>query len=210
MKKTLLFVIALSLAPVASFAQSTMIVSKLGGKCLDVEGGVRIGARLIGYECHGGTNQQLRFDRGRLVVGGYCAQADHRSEGSEVRLAQCNFTGSGDSLQNFASWEGKYIGHNTGYVLDLKGGSGHWWGNQPVILWTKKGSSNQLWMKGEIRQASMLTTFTGSVMAPGKLGVVSVSGGRAISENGAGVISTGPNGLITDNGAGIIAARPLN
>lgn len=208
MRKFLL-VISLVLSAVTLSAQDAMIVSKLGGKCLDVEGGTSVGARLIGFQCHGGSNQKFRFERGRLVVGGLCAQATGRGEGSEVKLAPCNFTPAGDSLQNFASWEGKYIGHNSGYVLDLKGGAGHWWGNQPVVLWTKHGGANQSWMRGQMTTQAGLRSYSGTAFVAGKVGSVTFSGGRAISENGAGLITDNGAGIVTDNGAGIIAASRL-
>lgn len=177
-----------------------LIVSKLGGKCLDVEGGINIGARLIGFACHGGTNQKFRFDRGRLVVGGYCAQATGRHEGAEIKLAQCNFTPSGDALQNFASWEGKFIGHNTGYVVDLKGGSGHWWGNQPAILWTKKGSPNQIWMKGNMISSASLSASSGTILRAGEMGTFRFSNGQLIGTDGASMVAAGAGNLVAAGG----------
>ena len=123
-----LLVSSLSVAA-APPAQAQSIVSRLGGVCIDAEGGVREGARLLGYPCHGGTNQQFEFvnspnTRLRVSGTGLCASSEGRQQGAEIRLRQCDMSPAGNARQNFGWWSMDAIGHNTGFVMDLSGGWG--------------------------------------------------------------------------------------
>ena len=159
---------AIAMALGAGPAQaSNEIVSKQGGKCLNAEGGTKDGARIIAYNCSGAANEDFRMQQGRLVLGstGWCAQADSRSAGSEVRLRRCDVSANGNALQNFAFGDGNKIGHNTGYCLDLKGGIAGGvataipFVNQPAVLWTCHGGDNQKWFKAEFRSGANIPSL---------------------------------------------------
>lgn len=137
-------------------AQAQSIVSRLGGVCIDAEGGVREGARLLGYPCHGGANQQFEFvnspnTRLRVKGTGLCASSEGRQQGAEIRLRQCDMSAAGNARQNFGWWSMDAIGHNSGFVMDLSGGWGgqvwsSWSGQtQPIVLWRSHGGENQQW-----------------------------------------------------------------
>ena len=68
---------------------------KVGGKCLDVAGGDRdTGARVIAWDCHGGSNQQWRWERDRLVSRSshLCLDVfkDGSANGTPLILWQCH------------------------------------------------------------------------------------------------------------------------
>ena len=71
------------------------LMSGTGSKCLDVAGGKVVpGARVIGYECHGGINQtfDITMDGGTIKVGDLCLDASNASfdNGAELILWTCH------------------------------------------------------------------------------------------------------------------------
>ncbi|HEX7708807.1 MAG TPA: RICIN domain-containing protein [Thermoanaerobaculia bacterium] len=190
----------------ATAAQAQVLVNNDGGVCLDAEGGsVRAGARLIAFTCHGSANQQVKIDRGRIIVGGgnLCATAKSRSKGSEIVLASCDFSSNGNALQNFAWWGSGRIGHNTGFVLAAAGS--HFSSNRPLCLWSDENRADQKWRLGNVIRYTSGMTFNSSTQAalvPGKQGLFRVSGGQLVGADGASIVAAG--------GGNIVAAGGLN
>lgn len=205
MKKTLMALAAVAvMAGSARMASAEVLVNNDGGVCIDAEGSLQAGARLIAFTCHGGANQQVKFDRGRLIVGNrFCATARSRNKGAEIYLAGCDYTANGDSLQNFAKWSGGKIGHNTGYLLAA---SGNYWGtNRPLCLWDDSGKKDQKWRFGNVIPFTEGMTFnsaTQAVYIPGKQGIISVSGGS--------IVAAGAGNIVAAGGGNIVAAGGLN
>jgi len=187
---------------VGATASADVLVNSDGGICLDAEGGMKVGARVIAYTCHGGSNQQVQLTRGRLIVGNsICVTAKKREKGSELYLAGCDYTSNGDALQNFAWWGNGVIGHNTGFILGAASKS--WSTNRPLCLWTKEGRADQTWRLGTVMRYATGMTFNSStrlVMIPGKQGAIEVRSGGVISRDGAGLIGNG--GSLVAAGAG--------
>jgi hypothetical protein len=188
----------------ARVASAEVLVNNDGGVCIDAEGSLQAGSRLIAYTCHGGQNQQVKLERGRLIVGGrFCATARSRNKGSELYLAGCDFSANGDALQNFAKWSGGKVGHNSGYVLAA---SGNYWGtNRPLCLWDDQGRADQKWRFGNVIQYSQGMTFNGATQAvyvPGKQGMIRVSSGQMVAAGGGNMVAAG--------GGNIVAAGGLN
>ena len=195
-----LMVVALGAVLYASVASAqTRIVNNDGGVCIDAEGGLRPGARLIAFSCHGGDNQNAKIVGGRLKIGNLCATADSRNQGAEIRLQNC-VSGEGSDLgqrQNFAWWTGGHIGHNTGYVLAASGR--HWGTNRPLCLWSKESRSDQKWRTGTFMQISASTRFneaTKVVYVPGQQGSYRVSGGQLIGADGGTLVAAGAGNIV--------------
>ncbi len=204
-------------------ARAALMMSQLGGVCMDAEGGVREGARLLGYPCHGAANQNFEFvnspnTRLRAVGTNFCASSDSRSQGSEIRLRACDFSNHGNALQNFAPWQGYLIGHNTGYVMDLSGG----WGGQlltafsgmrqPVVLWGKHGGENQRWAFGYMKRYSSWSQVSdGSYFAiRGLKGLFLKRGNSVVDANSGNLIGVDAGTLIGVDAGTLIAAGGLN
>lgn len=204
MRKSLVFVVFLFTIAIAGTASAGVLVNNDGGVCVDAEGGtIREGARLIAFTCHGGPNQQVKLERGRLMVGSLCATARSRDKGSEIYLSRCDFSSNGNALQNFASWSGGKIGHNTGYILAA---AGNYWGtNRPLCLWNDTNRRDQKWRFGTVLTYSPGMTFnsaTKAVYVPGKQGLYQV--------NSSGMVAAGGGNMVAAGGGNIVAAGGLN
>ena len=190
------------------------IVSKLGGKCLNAEGGIKDGARVIAFNCSGSPNENFAVDNGRLKIAGsdWCAQTDTTSENSEIHLRKCVSGPTGDKLQNFA-FHGKAIGHNTGYCMDLKGGvagqvaSNISWGNQPTILFKCNDQANQSWYTGTFQTGQTTKSIKdGTVFwVPGVTGMFEKRGDEIVSQGGGNLKNSG--GKIVAQGGGNIVTQ---
>lgn len=199
-------------AATAASANSTLVTPQ-GGFCIDAKGGARKGAELVIWDCHGGTNQLFRFERGRLVAGGYCAQADSRHERAGIRLAQCNFTEAGNALQNFAPSGNGVISHNSGWVI--QNGYGFHRGRGIML-----GSPNPIEPHKQWEWGSMVKTNrfrTGMVYKiPGVQGAFTFRGGKLISDDGstftvrAGNLIGPDGGTVVGSGGSIVAAGAGN
>jgi hypothetical protein len=210
--KRLILLLAFSLTLViGGTASADVLVNSDGGICLDAEGGMKAGAKVIAYTCHGGNNQQVQLTRGRLIVGNsMCVTARKREKGSELYLAGCDYSSNGDALQNFAWWGNGTIGHNTGFILAAASRS--WSTNRPLCLWNKEGRADQTWRLGTVLRYTSGMKFNSAtklVMIPGKQGAIVVRGGQLITDNGAGVISRDGAGLIS-NGSSIVSGGAGN
>lgn len=225
MKRILPIALFAAAFAVPSFAQT--IFSGVGGVCMNVEGGVRIGARVIGWPCAGGANEKFVADGSWIKLAGTndCLTAASRSQGAELHLEPCS---NNWQTQNFA-FSGNTIKHNTGYCVDLKGAG--WYNlndgqNKPVILWSCNGGRNQAWFRGGSPAHSISTaglrpgTTLVVVGQPGTFvwngsqivsdnggGVISHNGGNVIGQNGASVLSHNGGNIIGNNGAGIVASN---
>lgn len=188
------------------------IVSAMGGKCLDAEGGrFTNGTRLIGYECSGNSNQQfVVHSDGTIRIGGKCLDAagGQGRDGDQVVLWDCH----GGANQKWRYTQGQIVGIN-GKCIDLQGGRGHWFGNQPAILWSCHGEENQRWMGGRVVSRSRVAS-NATVLPPGQLfprdarelwprgmnSLIAAGGGNLIAAGGGNLIATGGGNLIAPGG----------
>lgn len=187
--------------------KNVVLVSRLGGKCLDVEGGSTAnGARVIGYPCSGGTNQQFWFNQdGRINHRGKCVvvQGGQGRDGDQLVLWDCN----GGANEQWRLTDGRLVGQN-GKCVDLKGGS---WGNmpfmnQPAILWGCHGGDNQMWRWALVVPGRNLNGV--NVLASGAVGriepingVVAAGGGNVVAAGGANVVAAGGGNVVAAGGA---------
>ncbi|MCC7054286.1 MAG: RICIN domain-containing protein [Gemmatimonadaceae bacterium] len=205
-------------APTVAGAQT--VFSGVGGVCMNVEGGVIEGARIIGWYCGGGANEKFVVTNGviRLQGTNYCVASDGRAQGAQLRLRTCN----GDvATQNFAVWANSKIGHNSGYCVDLSGAG--WFGqnnggNRPVILWPCSGdrnrqwaggARNQQWFAGSAPRTSIATAALrrGAVVAiAGRPGTYTWNGSSLVGNDGASLIGNDGSTLIAVNAAGQMVA----
>lgn len=169
------------------------IVHKQAGKCLAAEGGVKDGSKVIAFDCTGAANESFVIEGGRLKIAGtgWCAQAETRNEGSEVRLKKCMAGDEGHKLQNFA-FNGQTIGHNSGYCLDVKGGfraqvaSKVPWTNKPAVLAKCNGTSDQMWFSGTFKAGQNLQSIKeGTVFwVSGLAGMFEKKGSDIVAQDG--------------------------
>lgn len=224
MKKYAGFLMAAVVVTLAAGVAEGQLVSGMGGMCLNAEGGLRPGARLIVWPCSGANNEQWKIGKPRGInetriytpnattkaydgtTVPYCAQAASRNDGAEIFAQPCD--NNQTALQNFASRGGSTIGHNTGYCVDVRGGWGGWgitnlagavFGtnrNVPVILSGCHGQYNQVWKKVK-RSGSSISK---SSLSPGD--VVTVAGkGGFLKWTGSGLIGA-DGGTLVAAGAG--------
>lgn len=162
-------------APKAAAAQN--IFSGVGGVCLNAEGGVIEGTRIVGMFCSGAANEKFVVQNGIIKLQGttFCVASDGRAQGAQLRLRTCN----GDvSTQNFALWDGNRIGHNTGYCVDLRGSG--WFGHnnggaKPVVLWSCRGGRNQQWFAAS--RGPQPSVAVAALKKGARLSIVGVQGG---------------------------------
>jgi hypothetical protein len=202
-------------------AQNVNIVSRLGGKCLDVEGGTARGKRVIGYPCNGGANQLFWFNQnGTITQGSWCLDASGGlgRDGDQIVLWDCN----GQANQRWRLVGRSLVGVN-GKCLDLSGGG---WGNvpflnQPAILYRCNGQDNQNWLAGiplpasKVRASATVASGQQTPITPVSdataraairtAGVISTGGGNVISTGGGNVISTGGGNVIVPIAVGVIS-----
>lgn len=202
--------VALAVMGASSAHANNLLVSGMGGKCLDVEGGqIRAGARVIGYQCHAGANQQFEYFRsnGEIRIGGLCVDISggRGNQGDKLILWQC----SGQANQRWSA-SGNAIRGMNGLCLDLKGGSGHWLGNQEAIVWSCNGQSNQTWYRGHLVAASRVQGAT--AVQPGqRVDIRPISNiNRIIASGGGNVIAPGGGNVIAPGGGNVIAPGTLN
>lgn len=130
-------------------AQGTMFLSDHSNMCIDAEGGVRQGARLIVWDCHGGDNQRFTLSNGRLMLGSFCVDAASGMgrNGDDIILWPCH----GGANQR---WElkrprrdmGAQIVGVNGRCIDIyRGDSSR---GAVLKLWDCHGGRNQAWATG--------------------------------------------------------------
>lgn len=215
--KSLIFILS---ALISVSALSAQIASKEGGKCFNVEGGIREGGRLIGYNCTGAANENFVFERERLKLMGtnLCAEATSRNSGAEIRMKKCNFTNSGTALQNFGQWADNQIGHNSGMVMDLEGGwvGGTWSSvsgtNQRVVLYTNNHQNNQKWQTGTWKTGQTFQSLPqGQVFTvPGYKGWLEKRGNNIVAAGGGNIVAAGGGNIVAAGGGNIVAAGAGN
>ncbi len=206
------------LVPSSAQAQNVALVSGLGAKCMDVEGGTRKGARLIGYACNSAANQMFWFKQnGSITQGNLCLDASGGlgRDGDQIVLWDCN----GQANQRWTlGADGTMRGIN-GKCLDLKGGSAHqfWSGNQPVILFNCHGGNNQRWHKGQLvartrvpANVANLATQAGQLATLQSLNITPVQRERLIAAGGQNLIAAGGQNLVGPDGGTLIAAGGQN
>ena len=220
LKRFLVMLAAVTAAGVAmprhAAAQSHEIVfiSRMGSKCLDAEGGqTRAGTRIIGYSCSGDWNQRFTWNgNGPIHFGSNCLDASGGlgRDGDQVVVWQCN----GQANQHWQLVNGEIHGIN-GKCLDLSGGYGHWFGNQPAIIYSCNHQDNQRWSIGAVVPASRVQgarvinpnqqvriTDISNVGAQ----VIAAGGGNVIAAGGGNVIAAGGGNVIAAGGGNVIAA----
>lgn len=209
----LLFVCALGWGSQRASAQTVTLVSRMGAKCLDAEGGRSTrGTRLIGYACSGQSNQQFQFNgNGTITQNGMCVDASGGlgRDGDQIALWDCN----GGPNQKWRLAGNQLVGIN-GKCIDLKGGSGWWFGNQPAILWSCNGQDNQRWFKGVVvssnRVRGIAPVQAGALQqlnpVNASAGVIAAGGGNVIAPGGGNVISAGGGNVIAAGGGNVISA----
>lgn len=200
-------------------AQRVALVSRMGAKCLDAEGGrSSAGTKLIGYACNGQANQSFEFaSDGTIRQNGMCVDASggQGKDGDQIILWQCN----GGANQRWRLQGERLVG-GSGKCIDLKGGQGWWFGNQPAILYTCNGQSNQGWVKGVVVSASRVkgapatqpgalanmqpVNAAANVVAAGGANVIAAGGGNVIAAGGGNVIAAGGGNVIAAGGGNMI------
>lgn len=178
-----------------SYSAEWVVLSGMGAKCLDVEGGsFRKGARVIGYACHGSGNQRFNFVNGVIMAGGLCVDAAGGRGGDGDNLVLWDCHGGANQKWRYDNGRQAIVGIN-GKCVDLKGGSGHWFGNQEAVLWSCHGQSNQKWYLSKLVPANQVKG--GNIVRSGTLGNITPP---------TGIVAGGAGNLIANDGAGIIAA----
>lgn len=114
----------------------------MNGLCLDISGGLRQGAPLIVFRCHGSDNQRFSWSRrGELRVGDYCVDvtSGDTRDGTPLIAFRCN----GGRNQRWSARGGQIVSDLSGKCMDLQSGQAR--PGQPVIAWRCNGGANQNW-----------------------------------------------------------------
>jgi len=210
---------ATGFTPVVSAQTSTLVVSRMGGKCLDVEGGTAKGKNVIGYPCTGSSNQLFAFySDGTIRQGGYCVDVygGLNTDGTQLILWTC-LKGTDGRPQPNQRWStdsyNRLIG-GAGKCVDLKGGSGAWvlngvW-NQAAIIWPCKVADNQTWYRGEVLPAVQVrgtpTAYAALSTLKPLANVVAAGAGNLIGQDGTSIVAGGGGNIVANDGATIVAA----
>lgn len=134
--------------PAAKFKPSNEVIRSKhrDNFCLDVGGWSKEnGARIIMWDCHGGSNQQFRMDdQQRLVVldSGKCLDVDSAGgKGARVNQWDCN----NEMHQKWEYDDQQRLRplHNKGLCLDIKGANKD--NGAPLIVSDCHGATNQKW-----------------------------------------------------------------
>jgi hypothetical protein len=193
---------------VVTVNRNVNVLSGLGGKCLDVEGGrTSNGTRIIGYPCNGGGTQEFWFNRdGSINHAGKCVvvQGGQGRDNDQLVLWDCN----GGANEKWRMSNGRILGQND-KCIDLKGGS---WGNlpfvnQPAILYACNGQDNQRWLWAVKVPKTALSGA--NVIASGALGMMRPIPG-VVAAGGANVVAAGGANVVAAGGANVVAAGGLN
>jgi hypothetical protein len=212
----------MAIAPRSAAAQNVEVISKMGAKCLNAEGGsTSPGVKLIGYPCgQGASNEIFWFNTdGRITQGSLCVDdaGGAGNDGDQIILYTCKFDSSGRPVAN-QRWtytsSGQLQGIN-GKCIDLKGGTG-WWNlpgtNQPAILYSCNGQTNQTWFKAPVVPRSQVSG-TPTVLQPGSLSTITpaTSMSNGVINAGAGnIIAAGSYNVIAPVAPGVINAGAHN
>jgi len=224
----------------ASAQTATLIVSRMGGKCLDVEGGTGKDRRLIGYPCTGNSNQIFKFHSdGTIRQGGWCvgASGGQGNDGDKLILWDCvkDAYGNPDRSQKWTRDSSNRLVGINGKCVDLAGGAGAWvlngvW-NQAVVIWPCKYENNQIWYRGEVFQSNQIsnakTIYSGdqTVITPftnvraggvntliGQDGtsIVAGGGGNIVATDGATIVAAGGGNIIAGGAGNVVVVTKLN
>lgn len=126
-----------------------MFLSDHSNKCIDAEGGIGQGARLITYDCHGGSNQRFTLSGGRLMLGGLCVDASggYGRNGDDIVLWTCHGGANQRwSLRKPRRDMGYQIVGINGRCIDIYRAQSH--NGAPLKLWDCNGGRNQTWASG--------------------------------------------------------------
>ena len=224
--------VTLAAAPRATHAQAehrnVMLVSHMGAKCLNAEGGSSEGARLVGFPCGpGGSNEIFWFGtNGTITQGSLCLDdaGGQGKEGDQVILYHC--TGARNQQWHYTG-NGEIEGVN-GLCIDLAGGGSVWYSvnpiiggrgfnNQPAILYRCSGADNQRWYKGAPVSKQDVASIAPQVHVaqPKALGgltasqVIGAGAGNVIGAGAGNVIAAGAHNFRVTGGS-VIAAGAYN
>ena len=188
-------------------ARAQAIVSQIGGVCLNVEGGVKLGARIIAWSCAGGANEKFVADGSWIKLAGtnYCLGAESRNKGAQIRLQQCN---NNFSTQNFA-FSGMLIKHNSGYCMNLSGAG--WFGIQdavgkPAILWDCQSNAyNEQFYRGNSPAQTVNTNSLprgAHIAVAGRIGTYVWNGDMKtlVAQGGGNLVAQGGGNLVAQGG----------
>ena len=153
-----------------------VILSSLGGKCLDIENKDFFnGARLIAYQCsHDNPNQKFSLVNNKIMFENQCLeiQKDPKSQRDFLALRIC---------REDASQEWKYRNHNhtitnaNGKCLDLLGGADFFYKYQITTVWDCSLARNQKWYLSKYISKKNLDIAPEKVVVSGQLGEIQAS-----------------------------------
>lgn len=153
-----------------------VIVSGLGGKCLDIENKDFFnGAKLIAYKCdHENNNQKFSIVNKKLMFQDKCVEAlyDKKNQRDFLALRNC---------REDASQEWKYHNHyNTitnanGKCIDILGGAQYFYEYQITTLWTCSLANNQKWYLSKYISKNNIQVAKEKIVRTGKLGEIQAS-----------------------------------
>ncbi|MGQ5524459.1 lectin [Chitinimonas sp. PSY-7] len=110
-----------------------------GGRCLDIGGGLREGAALQLWDCHGGENQRFRYEDGQLKTGDFCLDIAGGNYGNGTPVIAYRCTGGQNQQWRFSGQQ-IYSSLNN-RCLDVEGrqtGNG-----ARLVMWDCHNGSNQ-------------------------------------------------------------------
>lgn len=194
--------------------------------CLDIRAGAN---DALLWSCHGGANQQFRFQTGSygpILVQGRCLSTSGGA-GASLIAASCN----GGRAQRWVNTAEGFLRNEEGWCADVEGGGG---AGARIIAWqcNRAGAfavSNQRWSFANFLTAAELRSQPGGaflaqqaqgvatgaplrangVIAAGGGNVIAAGGGKVIAAGGGNVIAAG-GGNVLAPASGVIASGALN
>ncbi|MFN7928330.1 MAG: RICIN domain-containing protein [Blastocatellia bacterium] len=182
-------------------------MSKIGTVCMDAEReSTADGTRVIVWPCKASANQKVSYDpqTQALKIGGKCldAKSGQGNDGDQIILWTCTkqpnqkwrFEKSGDGFL--------IVGINN-KVIDVRGSNLFWNGilMQPrdLILFSRNGGVNQVWMTGSVRRQATADRPLESGLSLANTG--GVRAGQVIAAGGGNVIAAGGGNVVSAGGA---------
>lgn len=153
-----------------------IILSGLGGKCLDIENKDFFnGARLIVYQCYyDKDSQKFSIVYNKIMLENQCLdiQRDEKNQRDFLAMRTC---------RDVASQEWKYHNHNhtitnaNGKCIDLLGGADYFYQHQITTVWDCNLSNNQKWYLSKYVSKNNLNIASEKIVTTGRLGEIQAS-----------------------------------
>ena len=200
------------------------IISAMGAKCLDIEGGnFSPGTRVILWDCGvGKQNQEFAFLPNGQIRAGFSNMCLDDKGGMYRPMDQIVLWPCASSSSRWRFINGQLLSPNN-MCVDLRGGQQRWYlGNQDAILYPCNGQANQHYVAGmEIRRGNaggfnpgqigqIVPRTASSTLSFGASGVIAAGGGNVIAAGAGNIVASGAGNIVASGAGNIVASGAGN